>query len=201
MRMLLSVNGPAQYGFLVPVCTFDPDSPRGVNWVFPIPTPRHRSTKPAVGWLRGRGGCNGRQEEPLDSASDWVAEHTRRYVESGGEDGHYWRGVPTLVLTTRAASPATFGAMPSSTASTATTNVVVASKGGDDHHPLWYLNLLAEPKASIQVGADIIDVTARTATPDEKALLWPEMVAVWGDYASYQEKTERDIPVVILTRR
>ena len=140
-------------------------------------------------------------EEPLDSASDWVAEHTRSYVESGGEDGHYWRGVPTLVLTTRGRKSGHLRRNALIYGVHGDDHVVVASKGGDDHHPLWYLNLLAEPKASIQVGADIIDVTARTATPDEKALLWPEMVAVWGDYASYQEKTERDIPVVILTRR
>jgi deazaflavin-dependent oxidoreductase (nitroreductase family) len=79
--------------------------------------------------------------------------------------------------------------------------VVVASKGGMDHHPLWYHNLVANPDVEVQVGAETRAMTARTATPVEKTALWPKVIAVYRDYADYQARTSRDIPVVILTPR
>jgi deazaflavin-dependent oxidoreductase (nitroreductase family) len=79
--------------------------------------------------------------------------------------------------------------------------LVVASKGGAPRHPAWYLNLLENPDARIQVWSNVIPVTARTATPEEKARLWSKMTALWPDYDAYQRKTERDIPLVILSER
>jgi deazaflavin-dependent oxidoreductase (nitroreductase family) len=79
--------------------------------------------------------------------------------------------------------------------------LVVASKGGAPKHPAWYLNLLANPDARIQVWSNVIPVTARTATPGEKARLWSKMTTLWPDYEAYQQKTERDIPLVILSER
>ena len=79
--------------------------------------------------------------------------------------------------------------------------VLVASKGGMDHHPLWYHNLVANPEVEVQIGAETRPMTARTATPAEKAALWPKVVAVYRDYADYQARTTRDIPAVILSPR
>lgn len=78
--------------------------------------------------------------------------------------------------------------------------VVIASYGGDDRHPRWYLNLQAEPHVTVQVGSEKQARVARTATPAEKARLWPGLVAVYKQYDDYQKKTDRDIPLVMLTR-
>jgi deazaflavin-dependent oxidoreductase (nitroreductase family) len=75
--------------------------------------------------------------------------------------------------------------------------VLVASKGGDDRHPQWYLNLVANPEVELRVRNSIFRMTARTATPAEKAELWPTITRVNPGYAGYQRKTDRDIPVVI----
>jgi deazaflavin-dependent oxidoreductase (nitroreductase family) len=79
--------------------------------------------------------------------------------------------------------------------------VIVASRGGHDHHPLWYLNLVDDPDVAVQVGAEHFDATARTASPDEKARLWSEMAKIWPAYDEYQTKTEREIPVIVLERK
>jgi deazaflavin-dependent oxidoreductase (nitroreductase family) len=77
--------------------------------------------------------------------------------------------------------------------------VTVASKGGMDHHPLWYRNMVANPAVDVQIGRDITAMRARTADASEKAALWPKLVAMYPDYAQYQARTTRDIPVVILS--
>jgi deazaflavin-dependent oxidoreductase (nitroreductase family) len=79
--------------------------------------------------------------------------------------------------------------------------VVVASKGGAPEHPGWFQNLEADPEATIQVQADEIPVVATTASGDERERLWTSMAEVWPDYDAYARKTDRDIPVVVLTRR
>ena len=75
---------------------------------------------------------------------------------------------------------------------------VVASFGGSPGHPNWYLNLRANPRATVEIGREHLQVRARTAAPEERARLWPRFVAVYGGYASYQERTSREIPVVLL---
>jgi deazaflavin-dependent oxidoreductase (nitroreductase family) len=75
--------------------------------------------------------------------------------------------------------------------------VLVASKGGDDRHPLWYLNLCAQPEVEVTIDGVTRPATARTASADEKAELWPAITEIYRGYASYQKRTERDIPVVI----
>jgi deazaflavin-dependent oxidoreductase (nitroreductase family) len=75
--------------------------------------------------------------------------------------------------------------------------VVVASKGGDDRHPFWYNNLVANPEVELTVNGRTLKATARTATAEERARLWPRAVAVYPGYARYQRKTDREIPVVI----
>ncbi len=146
---------------------------------------------------------------PTDSPNSWVADHTHRYLDSGGEDGHLWygadgtlaEGVPTLLLTTVGRK----SGQPRRTAliygADGDDYVIVASKGGATNHPLWYLNLTANPDVALQVGADTFDAIAHTATPEEKARLWPLMAKVWPPYDEYQTKTDREIPVVVLTRK
>ncbi len=78
--------------------------------------------------------------------------------------------------------------------------VVVASRGGDDHHPAWYLNLVANPSVEVRVkGGPAVAMSARTATPDERTRWWPGVEAAFSGYRSYQQKTSREIPLVVLT--
>ena len=79
------------------------------------------------------------------------------------------------------------------------TLVIVASKGGNDHHPAWYLNLEANPEVTVRYkGGTARTMTARTATDAERTELWPRITAAYRGYAGYQEKTDRTIPVVFL---
>jgi deazaflavin-dependent oxidoreductase (nitroreductase family) len=79
--------------------------------------------------------------------------------------------------------------------------VVVASFGGDDRHPAWYLNLQANPEVRVTIAGSTRTMIARTATDEERAELWPQITSTHGGYARYQERTERQIPVVILDPR
>jgi len=79
------------------------------------------------------------------------------------------------------------------------TYVIVASRGGDDHHPAWYLNLCAEPKVEAAIkGGPKLPMTARVATADERAEWWPKIIATYKNYGAYQTKTSREIPLVAL---
>jgi deazaflavin-dependent oxidoreductase (nitroreductase family) len=77
--------------------------------------------------------------------------------------------------------------------------VVVASKGGSHKHPLWWLNLREMPETTVEVGGETRRVKVRQASPEERARLWPKLVKIWPDYASYQQRTEREIPLGILS--
>ncbi len=142
------------------------------------------------------------QEKIYDSPSGWVADHIQEYVESGGEKGHMWRdGVPTLLLITRGRktgklrrSALIYGRMGDAF-------VVVASKGGHPRHPMWYLNLKANPEVGIQVRAETLEAMARDATDDERPFLWEQMAGIWPAYDDYQEKTVRRIPLVVIEPR
>ena len=132
----------------------------------------------------------------------WVKEHIGRYLESNGEDGHIWNGVPTLLLTTTGrrtgkarTTPLIYGKVEGEE-----TYVIVASRGGATHHPSWYLNLVETPAVKLRVGADVFDATAHTASAEEKPALWKMMAKIWPAYNEYQDKTDRVIPVVILKR-
>jgi deazaflavin-dependent oxidoreductase (nitroreductase family) len=146
---------------------------------------------------------------PTDSPTDWVADHARRYVTSGGENGHLWygmdgsldQGIPTLLLTTTGRKSGKLRRTPLIYSTDGDRYVVVASKGGAPQHPHWYLNLLKQPRVTVQVADETFDALAVTATPEEKARLWPMMTAIWPSYDDYTKKTDRDIPVVIFERR
>jgi F420H(2)-dependent quinone reductase len=79
--------------------------------------------------------------------------------------------------------------------------VIVASKGGYPKHPAWFHNLRANPDTTVQIGSERRPVHARIATPEERERLWPKVVSAYRDYARYQERTDREIPLVILERR
>ncbi|RKN04881.1 nitroreductase family deazaflavin-dependent oxidoreductase [Streptomyces radicis] len=135
-----------------------------------------------------------------DSPTEWVKEHIRVYVESGGREGHLWRGTPTLLLTTKGRRSGLLRRTALIYGRDGDAYVVVGSQGGKPAHPSWYLNLEAEPRVEVQVGAEAFTATARTATAEERARLWPLMADIWPDYDAYQKKTTREIPVVILER-
>lgn len=133
-------------------------------------------------------------------ARPWVREHLERYLQTAGEDGHIWRGVPTLLLTTTGRKSGEPYTTPLIYGEDAGRYVVVASRGGAPSHPQWYLNLDANPSVGAQVAADKFQATARTASPDEKPALWALMTGIYPSYDEYQAATEREIPVVILER-
>lgn len=141
-------------------------------------------------------------QKPIDSPSDWVKDHIDRYVATDGKDGHEWRdGVTTLLLTVKGRR----SGKPYRTALIYDRDgdkyVVVASKGGAPEHPDWYRNLAANPEVVVQVLGDVFTAHARTATAEERPKLWDMMTKMWPEYNNYQEKTDRDIPVVILERK
>lgn len=138
--------------------------------------------------------------EVHDSPTDWVAKHIERYLETDGEDGQNWRGVTTLLLTTTGRKSGKLRRTALIYGEHAGSYLLVASQGGSDKHPLWYLNLVDNPTVELQVGADKFTATARTADAAEKPELWRQMVELFPNYADYQAKTERQIPVVILDR-
>jgi deazaflavin-dependent oxidoreductase (nitroreductase family) len=129
------------------------------------------------------------------------ANHIEAYRETGGDTGYLWNGVPTLLLTVTGRRSGLQRTSALIFARDGDDYLVVASMGGAPMHPKWYLNLRSNPQAEIQVRDQQIPVVARTATPDEKPRLWEIVSKVWPNYDVYQSRTERDIPVVVLTPR
>ncbi|SNR41368.1 deazaflavin-dependent oxidoreductase, nitroreductase family [Haloechinothrix alba] len=128
-------------------------------------------------------------------------EHVRRYEETDGEVGHIWlKDTPVLILTTTGRKSGATRKSALIYQEYGDSYVVVASKGGADTHPDWYLNLRENPRVEVQVGAETFAAEARTADAEERAELWPRMAGVWPDYDKYQASTDREIPVVVLDR-
>jgi deazaflavin-dependent oxidoreductase (nitroreductase family) len=121
---------------------------------------------------------------------------------SGGRVGQTFGSMPVVELhTTGRTSGKRRSTMLTAPVHSDERYVLVASKGGDDRHPQWYLNLVADPEVELTVDGRPVAMTARTATESEKAELWPAIVEAYGGYAGYQRKTDRDIPVVICEPR
>jgi deazaflavin-dependent oxidoreductase (nitroreductase family) len=127
-------------------------------------------------------------------------EHVDRYRATDGAEGHEWQGTQTLLLTTTGRKSGESRTTPLIYAPEGDSFVIVASKGGADEPPAWYLNLSDDPEVEVQVKADRFKVRARTASAEEKPALWKKMVAEWPSYDEYQRKTDREIPVVVLDR-
>jgi len=126
-------------------------------------------------------------------------EHVRRYRETNGAVGYDWNGAPTLLLTTTGRHSGEARTTPLIFGRDGDDYLIVASVGGSPRHPAWYMNLESDPHASIQVRSDRFDVVTHSASPGEKPRLWKIMNEVWPNYDVYQSRTERDIPVVVLT--
>lgn len=127
------------------------------------------------------------------------ADHVAAYRETGGSTGYLWNGVPTLLLTVTGRRSGALRTSALIYARHGENYLVVASMGGAPMHPKWYLNLLDNPQAQIQVQDRVIRVTARTANAQEKPRLWQIVTDLWPNYDLYQSRTDRDIPVVVLT--
>ena len=128
----------------------------------------------------------------------WARTQAERYEATGGAEAADLRGKPVIVLTS-------VGAKTGKLRKTALMRVehdgryaVVASLGGAPKHPVWYYNLRKEPHVELQDGPVKRDYLAREVTGEEKATWWARALEVWPDYAKYQTKTERQIPVFVL---
>jgi deazaflavin-dependent oxidoreductase (nitroreductase family) len=127
-------------------------------------------------------------------------EHTQRYKETGGEVGHDWQGTQTLLLTTTGRKTGQPRELPLIYGRRGDDHLVVASNGGSDVPPAWYMNLKADPEVEVQVKGDRFKARARDATPEERPAMWKTMTAEWPAYDDYQRKTNREIAVVVLER-
>ena len=127
-------------------------------------------------------------------------EHVDRYQATDGEEGHDWQGTQVLLLTTTGRKSGQPKTTPLIYGRSGDDYLIVASKGGADTPPAWYLNLQENPEAEIQVKADRFKVNVRDANSDEKPAMWKTMTSEWPAYDEYQEKTDREIPVVVLSR-
>lgn len=135
--------------------------------------------------------------------SPWepIADHVERYLATNGDDGAVWEGAPVIILTTTGAKTGRIRRTPLIRVRDGDSYLVVASMGGAPSHPQWYLNLTANPDVTVQDRADVHELRARTATPEEKRAKWPLATAVWPAYDDYQAATDRDIPLVICEPR
>jgi deazaflavin-dependent oxidoreductase (nitroreductase family) len=132
------------------------------------------------------------------SPQDYVSQQVQLYESSGGTEGNTMRGKPVIILSSLGAKSGKIRKTPLMRVEHDGTYAVVASKGGAPEHPTWYHNLVADPHVELQDGPVKQDLTARELAGDEKATWWERAVAAWPDYASYQEKTDRQIPVFVL---
>jgi proline iminopeptidase len=138
---------------------------------------------------------------------EWMQDHAKRYIASGGIDGHMYTitpqgysemTVPSLLLTTTGRKSGEKFIFPLFYGQVGDSYIVVASKGGAPEHPGWYRNLLANPNVEVQAGTAKVMALARTASGEERERLWEKALEFWPPYADYQRKTEREIPVVVL---
>jgi deazaflavin-dependent oxidoreductase (nitroreductase family) len=129
-------------------------------------------------------------------------EHVRVYRQTKGEHGYHWRGTTILLLTTKGRASGAERTTPLIHRVDDGRWVIIASKGGFPDHPDWYKNILAAPdEVTIQVLGEVIPVHASTAEGDERTRLWSLMTESWPAYNDYQQKTARELPVVVLERR
>jgi deazaflavin-dependent oxidoreductase (nitroreductase family) len=127
-----------------------------------------------------------------------TATHEFWYRLTGGFIGGSFGKAPILLLTTTGAKTGRKRTMPLLYYRDGENLVLIASFGGSDNHPDWYVNLRKNPKVEVQIGRETKAVVAETASPEEKARLWPLVVEMYSQYADYQTRTKRQIPVVVL---
>ena len=132
------------------------------------------------------------------STQQWVRDQVALYEGSGGTEGTTLRDMPVIILTSRGARSGKLRKTPLMRVEHDGAYAVVASKGGAPEHPVWYYNLVADPQVELQDGPEKWDMVAREVEGAEKAAWWERAVAAYPDYADYQQKTERVIPVFVL---
>ncbi|WP_228000844.1 nitroreductase family deazaflavin-dependent oxidoreductase [Nocardia australiensis] len=137
--------------------------------------------------------------EYAPSTSDWAREQAEAYEASGGTDATSMQGKPVVLLTTRGAKTGKLRKTPLMRVEHDGEYAIVASLGGAPKNPVWYYNIKADPHVELRDGTETKDYLAREVIGDEKAIWWERAVAVWPDYANYQTKTDRQIPVFVLT--
>ncbi|MBP8536191.1 nitroreductase family deazaflavin-dependent oxidoreductase [Streptomyces sp. MK37H] len=138
------------------------------------------------------------QGEYEPSPEKFVRDQVELIESSGGTEGTTMRGMPVVVLTTLGAKSGKIRKTPLMRVEHNGTYAVVASLGGSPKHPVWYYNVLADPRVELQDGPLRQDMTAREVTGEEKARWWKRAVEAYPDYADYQTKTDRQIPVFVL---
>ncbi len=137
--------------------------------------------------------------EYAPSPVDWVRKNAEQYLASGGTEGTELQGKPVVLLTTIGARTAKIRKTPLMRVEHDGEYAIVASRGGAPKNPVWYHNIKKHPRVELQDGTVSGDYDAREVFGDEKAIWWERAVAVWPDYANYQKKTDRQIPVFVLT--
>ncbi len=136
--------------------------------------------------------------EYAPSTSEWARKQAEAYEASGGAEANELRGKPIIVLTSVGAKSGKLRKNALMRVEHDGAYAVVASKGGSPVHPNWYFNLVANPHVELQDGAHRADFVAREVSGQERELWWARANEVWPDYAGYQEKTDRLIPVFVL---
>lgn len=132
------------------------------------------------------------------STSEWVRDHVDKIEQSGGTDAEL-QGKAVILLNTIGAKSGTLRKTPLMRVEHDGEYAVVASLGGAPRNPVWYYNVKRNPRVELQDGATTGDYDAREVFGDEKAIWWERAVEAWPDYADYQKKTDREIPVFVLT--
>ena len=130
---------------------------------------------------------------------DWVRKDADRVMETGTTDGSEMKGKPIILLTTVGAKSGKVRKTPLMRVEHDGQYAVVASLGGAPKNPVWYYNIKAHPQVELQDGATTKDYEAREVFGHEKATWWERAVEAWPDYANYQTKTDRQIPLFVLT--
>lgn len=143
---------------------------------------------------------------PLDgeyelSPTGWVRDQTEKIFETGTTDSVGIGGRAVILLTTRGAKTGKLRKVPLMRVEHDGEYAIVASLGGAPKHPVWYFNVQADPHVELQDGTETKDYDAREVTGEEKAIWWKRAVDAFSDYADYQRKTDREIPVFVLTPR
>jgi len=139
--------------------------------------------------------------EYAPSSAEWVHKQVEEVESSGGTRGNEMRGMKVIVVTSLGHGSGKLRKNPVMRVEHDGKYAAVASKGGAPEHPTWYRNLVEHPLVEVQDGTHKGDYTAREITGDERAEWWERAVAAFPDYADYQEKTDRQIPVFVVTRR
>jgi deazaflavin-dependent oxidoreductase (nitroreductase family) len=136
----------------------------------------------------------------VPSPAQWVRDQVELYESSGGTDGTTLRDLPVILLTTRGAKTGDIRKSPLMRVEHDGSYAIVASKGGAPTNPVWYYNVVANPEVELRDGTSSWDMVAREVTGDEKKVWWDRAVAAYPDYAEYQTKTDRQIPVFVVER-